>query len=70
MWRNAFTLLSSQDSQHKTLMSDGKLSFLLTKTDEFRHHEGDREHYFKEGEERRNAESQQHSDGIWHELEK
>jgi hypothetical protein len=30
MWRNTLTLLSSQ---HKTLRSDGKLSFLLMKTD-------------------------------------
>ena len=36
---------------------------------EFRHHEADRQHYFEEGEERRNAEARQRSDGIWQELE-
>ena len=37
--------------------------------EEFRHHEADRQHYFEEGEERRNAEARQRSDGIWQDLE-
>jgi len=51
MLQNVFTLLSSQ---HKTLRSDGTSSFLPVpqREDEFCRHEGDRQHYFEEGEER------------------
>ena len=60
-------LITAQNSEERR-----ELEFLTQEDrqeDEFRRHEGDRQRYFEEGEERRNAESRQRSDGIWQDLE-
>lgn len=61
------TLITAQEAEER------READFLTQEDrrevEFRRHEGDRQHYFEEGEERRNAEARERSDGIWQELE-
>ena len=44
------------------LKSGEKPGFLGPGEDEFRQHESDRQHYFEEGEERRDAEARQRSE--------